>query len=116
MSFLSLVVARRLQGTWALQLRQVGSVVVARGLSCPAACGILVPRPEIEPASSALEGGFFTTGPPGESQRILSHFCLGLILAPSQLGEFVFTCLKDEKLKTTGVKSFVSPGLLQTQF
>ena len=31
------------------------------------ACGILVPRPGIEPASSALEGGFLTTGPPGKS-------------------------------------------------
>ena len=32
-----------------------------------AACGILVPRPGIEPASPALEGGFLTTGPPGKS-------------------------------------------------
>ena len=29
-------------------------------LSCPAACGILVPQPGIE---SALPGEFFTTGP-----------------------------------------------------
>ena len=43
------------------------SVVAARGLSCPAACGILVPRPGIEPASSALEGGFLTSQPPGKS-------------------------------------------------
>ena len=28
-------------------------------LSCPVACGMLVPRPGIEPASPALEGGFF---------------------------------------------------------
>ena len=46
-----------------------GSVAVARGLSCPMACGILVARPGIEPASPVLEGGFFTTGPPGKSQR-----------------------------------------------
>ena len=39
---------------------------MARRLSCPAACGILVPRPGIEPASPALKGGFFTTGPPGK--------------------------------------------------
>ena len=32
--------------------------------SCPAACGILVPWPEIKPAFPALEGGFSTTGPP----------------------------------------------------
>ena len=45
---------------------RVGSVVVACGLCCPAACGILVPRPGIEPASPAWEGGFLTTGPPGK--------------------------------------------------
>ena len=59
------------------------SVVVVRrlsscsthGLGCPVAHGILVPQPGIEPASSALEGGFFfflegrflTTGPQGKS-------------------------------------------------
>ena len=53
-------------GVWALE--HMGSVVAARGLSCPMACGILVPRPGIEPMSPALEGGFLTTGPPGKSQ------------------------------------------------
>ena len=37
------------------------------GLSCPAACGILVLRPGIEPESPALEGGFLTTAPPENS-------------------------------------------------
>ena len=32
----------------------MGSVVVAHGPSCPAACGILVPRPGIELTSPAL--------------------------------------------------------------
>ena len=45
----------------------MGSLVVACGLSRPAACGILVPQPGIEPASPALEGGFLTTGPLGKS-------------------------------------------------
>ena len=45
------------------------SLVVARGVSFPATCGILVPRPGIEPASPALEGEFLTTGPPGKSQE-----------------------------------------------
>ena len=36
---------------------------MALGLSCPVACGILVPRPGIEPLSPALEGRFLTTGP-----------------------------------------------------
>ena len=35
---------------------------------CSKACGILVPRPGIEPASPALEGGFLTTGLPGMSK------------------------------------------------
>ena len=48
-----------------------GSVVVARGLSCPTLCGILVPWPGIKPASPALEGGFFTTEQPGKSQNLL---------------------------------------------
>ena len=49
------------------------SLVEARGLSCPVVCGILVPRPGIEPMSPALEGRFFTTGPPGKSLNA-SHF------------------------------------------
>ena len=44
-----------------------GSVVEACGLRCSEACGILVPRPRIEPESPALEGRFLITGPPGES-------------------------------------------------
>ena len=44
------------------------SVVVALGLSCFAACGMLVPQPGIKPESPALECRFLTTGPPGKSQ------------------------------------------------
>ena len=43
------------------------SLVAVHRLSCPGACGILVPPPEIEPMSPALEGGFLTTGPPGKA-------------------------------------------------
>ena len=60
----SVVVAR---GLCSFQL--VASLVAALGLSCPAACGILVPQSGIEPTSPALEGRFFTTGPPGRSQH-----------------------------------------------
>ena len=45
------------------------SLAVVRRLSCPAACGILVPQPGLEPASPALQDGFLTTGPPGKSPR-----------------------------------------------
>ena len=48
-------------GTRAPSLRCTSSVVVVHGLSCPAACGILVPWPGIKLASPALEGGFLTT-------------------------------------------------------
>ena len=44
------------------------SLVIAHGLSCLVARGILVTRPEIEPASPALEGIFLTTGSAEKSQ------------------------------------------------
>ena len=46
-------------GVWA-------ALVEAGVFRCSVACGILVPRPGIKPASPALEGGFLTTGPPGK--------------------------------------------------
>ena len=52
--------------------KHTGSVVAVRRLSCPAGCGILVPRPGMEPASPVLEGGFLTTGPPGKSHDFVS--------------------------------------------
>ena len=73
----SVVGARWLSSCGVRALERVGSVVVACGLSCPVACGILVPRPGIEPTSSALGGGFLTTGPTGKSQyftKNLSNF------------------------------------------
>ena len=48
-----------------------GSVVVAHGLRCSAACGIL-PRPSIEPMSPTLACKFLTTRPPGKSSKTLS--------------------------------------------
>ena len=45
----------------------MGLVAVVCRLGCSVACGVLVPRPGIKPTSLALEGGFLTTGPPGES-------------------------------------------------
>ena len=50
-----------------------GFFVAPCGLSCPAACGLLVPRPGIKPTSPALEGGLLTTGRPGKSPTIFSH-------------------------------------------
>ena len=56
------------------------SLVVTPGLSCPSACGILVPQPGIEPASSALQGGFLTTRSPGKSQYRFPLEALGFSL------------------------------------
>ena len=50
-------------------------------LRCPAAYGILIPRPGTEPISTALEGGFSTIGPLG---NILSLLFLANI-SPRQL-------------------------------
>ena len=58
-------------------------LVVALGLSSTA-CGILFPRPGIEPTSSELEGRFSTTGSPGESLLLL-FFKILLFLAVSGL-------------------------------
>ena len=50
--------------------------VVVHGLSCPLACGILVPQRGIKPASSTLEGAFSITGPPGKVPKLSSFYCL----------------------------------------
>ena len=42
---------------------------MALRLSCFMPCRILVPQPGLEPMSPALQGGFLTIGPPGNSQR-----------------------------------------------
>ena len=48
---------------------RAGSFTVASGFSSSLAGGTLVLRPGIEPLSSALQGGFLTTGPPGMSLK-----------------------------------------------
>ena len=70
---------RGLCGVAGASLVARGSVFVACSLSCPAACGILVPRPGLGPASPALEGGYLATGPPGKS---LMHIFLNIESIP----------------------------------
>ena len=53
----------------------MGSVVVAHGLSCSVACGILS-GPGLEPLFPALAGGFLTTAPPGKSPH--TDFCVNI--------------------------------------
>ena len=60
-------------GMWAFSsCGRQASLVVMLGLSCSRACGILVPRPKIEPMSPELEGRFSINGPPEKS--LLLHF------------------------------------------
>ena len=59
---------------WVLGL--AGSVVVVHGPYFSTACGILVPRPRTELMSSALGGGFLTTGLPGKSLEFLCNHTL----------------------------------------
>ena len=57
--------------TWDLSFHLEGSsLVMVQGLSCHKALGMLVPRPEIEPMSPALEAGVLTAGPPGKSLHL----------------------------------------------
>ena len=76
-------------GKWGLVSSYIGQASCCSGFSCcrtqaqgclgfsscgarvqlPLACGILVPRPRIEPMSPALAGGFLTTGPPGKFRQ-----------------------------------------------
>ena len=68
-------------GLWALE--HMGSVVMAWGLGCLVAYGILVPGPGIEPVSPALQGGFLTMGPPGRS-LLLVFFAASLSVTNPQ--------------------------------
>ena len=71
-----------------------GSVVEVLELGCPAACGILVPWPRIEPSSPALEGRFLTTGPPGKS--------LGILISGSWLCMQEFLCSVYPEMESLG--------------
>ena len=57
-----------------------GSVVEMHGLSCSAACGVLVPWPGIKPMSPALEGWFLTTAPPEKSQTCTFLICMSSMI------------------------------------
>ena len=74
-------------------LKHLGSVIVARGLSCFTACGILVPWSGIEPTSPALQGGFLTTGPPGKSLDRHLNYSRGCISKAQNVSCFFFPIL-----------------------
>ena len=73
------------RGVWALGFSS--SVVGVCGLDCSGAwaCGIFL-DPGIEPVSSALEGRFFTTEPPGKPRMITIFIVIKTIDAIKRKG------------------------------
>ena len=65
--FVYLTVLHLSYSTQDLSLWCTDSLVEVHVLSYSEPCGILVPKPRIEPASPELQGGFLITGPPGKS-------------------------------------------------
>ena len=59
---------------WALHCSPRTSVSIACVVSCPAACGTLVPTPGT--IYAALEGGFLTAKPLGKSQMCQALCCI----------------------------------------
>ena len=60
----------------------------------PEACGILAPRPGIEPTPPALEGEVLTTGPPGKSLRwTFLKFCIPE--SQTTMTGFAFICIDE---------------------
>ena len=51
------------------------------------ACGILAPRPGIEPAPPALEGEVPTTGPPGKS--LVIYFMYSSVYMSIPISQFI---------------------------
>jgi hypothetical protein len=85
---------------------------MAHGLSCPAAWGILVPRPGIEPVSLALEGGFLATGSPGKSLK--AYFFLFILegylcFIDFRLVVILFQGFEDIFLSLASIVSFEKP-------
>ena len=87
------------------------SLVAACRLNCPLACGVLVPRPGIEPEFPALEGEFLTTGSPEKPP---------CTVVKCQLQRKVVTCEdppssksveKDTTSTTHFLNTFLSQGL-----
>ena len=75
-------------GTWPPE--HAGSAVAACRLSCPVACGILVPWPGIKPTSPILEGRFLTIVPTGKS-------CVNLFLESLEVKALVNTVYAQER-------------------
>ena len=87
---LFLLAVCRLLLSWSPGSRACGLSSCSIWASCPEACEILVPQPELEPMSLALDGGFLLTRPPGKSV-LTSIFMLALIVDPSYPRDLALT-------------------------
>ena len=71
---------------------------VGSGLTCSVARGIFVPWPGIKPVPPALEGLFFTTGPPGKFHTLSIHLRRTFPMLPCLYGHSylnpIFTCVQ----------------------
>ena len=96
----SLAAGHRLQVHQCQRLQRAGSVVVAHGLSCSAACGTF--PDEGSNWSFALQGWFLTTGPPGKppTQTFISFHQPAILLLHSLIQQII---LKQAVLKTAGL-------------
>ena len=85
------------------------TLVAAHGVSCCAACGILVPWQKVEPTSPALHGGFLTTEPPGTSphQNIERSFYSFSLPPEHDRNELSCLCLA-KKIPVTSERNLLS--------
>ena len=84
------------------------SVAAAQGLSFFTACGILVPQPETEPMSPALQGRFLTAGPPEQSHIVLTVILLHSPTPASIMGD---SARRLSPAKPEGHGGFTAPSL-----
>ena len=92
-----------MQDPW-LQLRGFSvadSVAEAHVLTCPMACGILVPQPGIKPTSPALQGRFLTAEPLGKSLGWVFY-----LLQPTKCGRSDAILILDPAFKRPATSAF----------
>ena len=78
-------------------MAHMGSLVVARRLSCPVACMTLISWPGIEPLSPALEDEFLSIGSPGKSGiryilKVIYKYSIHVELQTSPFFKYIVFC------------------------
>ena len=107
---------------WSMSFRAHGLKVVLQGLSCPAVCGILVPRLGIEPVSPAKQKQYpavDVTGDRSKVQCCKEQYCIGtwnvrsmnqgkLEVVKQEMARVNIDILGISELKWTGMGEFNS--------